>query len=88
MGRIFVQNKIVARMRDRHHISGPHGFVNQFGAASTGSVVVDRDDVSVAFALVIHQRVAADHPVRQMQVDVRPGSERRQIATVWTYQLV
>ncbi len=88
MAGVLLQREIIAGMRDRDQLPYPQHFMDMSGAAPTGAVVVDRYHIPVPFVLVVHQRVTADHSVRQMQIDMRPGRERWKLATGRAHQLV
>src|SRR5207253_9463844 len=62
--------------------------MNDTRSTTTGRVLVDRHHVAAQLALIVDQRVAADHAVRQMQIDVTAGSERSEITACGSHQLV
>ena len=88
MSRVLLQRKVVPGMRDGDNVSNPHRFMNEPGATPTCGVLVDPDDVAAAFVLMVQERVAADHSVRQMQVDVAARREGREIAASGSHQFV
>ncbi len=42
----------------------------------------------MSFALVVHKRIAADHSILQMQVDMATGGERREITALRMHQFI
>ena len=74
------QRERVARGRDGQHIADPHHLV-QAGRGPAGvGLALDADDIAVGLARRVDQRIGPHQPVGQVDVQMRPGLEARQVA--------
>ena len=88
MSRALLQHKIVLGIRDREDVSRADHLMDEMRAAATCGILVDRDDIAVPFTLIIHERVAADHSIRQMEVDMTAGREGHEVAACNSHQFI
>ena len=71
------QRKVVAGATHRNQTLHVQALVQCLRAAPTVPFAQDGDEVAMPFRGIVAQRVLPHAPVAEMEVDVRPGGERR-----------